>query len=72
MSDVKPHEAHRSSPAYLEGKKAYRAGLPSDANPYPSRGPDDARRLFWFDGYYETLIGDRHGATLRQYGESWP
>jgi hypothetical protein len=56
--------------AYENGKKAYLEGLP-DTPPKELEGKSDERR-YWFQGYYETRCIEKHQATFKKYGITYP
>jgi hypothetical protein len=42
-----------TSEAYQKGRKAYKEGRLSEANPYPGDSGDSEDRYQWFMGYYD-------------------
>ena len=51
----------RNMPEYTDGRLAYIAGEPSDANPYPSGERSGFKRLAWFNGWYDEWRITKHG-----------
>ncbi len=46
----------RASFEFGEGERAFREGLPSDANPYPSDAGSSTRRYLFFQGFYDARL----------------
>ena len=59
--------------AYRKGVEAFKKGEPQDANPFSSKrlSSNSAKRKQWFDGYFDTRIGERLGPVFKKYGLVW-
>lgn len=55
-----------------EGARAYRQGQSEDDCPYPTKSGASAERIEWFNGFFETRIGDRLKRAFNRLGITWP
>lgn len=56
--------------AYTEGDTAFQNGTTPDDNPYHGV-EESAKRIAWFDGYYDARISGRLSRALAAYGLTW-